>query len=261
MARDLSNVVSDIFVGSMARHSCWRNLSNDPSVRTKMPNLKYMTIPITDNAFEIPIFALDKLVDTIRMENIIPDTLVVPLYTIQASSRYTSLGPVMQDVLCERYKDSRLAKITVRNLEKNYYGCYGAIFNSNYEPLLLCTWQVGRTPDRRTSLGEKLTFFKPLIRVSPKCFTEDRDLVTKFITEKFLGSALSTNAVYPGPHVLNSRFLLDPPELEMPLRAVIDDMPFQLTTVLRPSINTTNDTLLNVAKAFSQEIAEEPNGA
>ncbi len=258
MARDLSNVVSDIFVGSMARHSCWRCLSDDPNVRAKMPNLKYLTIPITDNAFEIPVFALDKLADTIRVENIIPDTLIAPLYTTQDCSRYTSLGPVMQDVLCERFRDSRLAKITVRNLEKNYYGCYGAIFNSDYEPLLLCTWQVGRTRATDNSLRERLTFFKPLIRVSPKCFTEDRDLVTKFITEKFLGSALSTSVYCPGPHVLNSRFLLDPPELQMPLRAIIDDMPFQLTTVLRPSINTTNDTLLNVAKAFSQEIAEEP---
>ena len=257
MARDLSYVVSDIFVGSMARHSCWRSLSDDPSVVAKMPNLKYLTIPITDNAFEIPLFALDKLVDTIRQEHIMPNTLIVPLYTVQKASRYTSLGPVMQDVLCERYKDSRLAKIAVRNLEKNYYGCYGAIFNSDYEPLLLCTWQVGRTSDRQSSLGERLTFFKPVIRVSPKCFTENRDLVTKFITEKFLGSALSTVVNCPGPHVLNNRFLLDPPDLQMPLRAVVDDMPFPLTTVTRPSINTTNDTLLNVAKAFSQEIAEE----
>lgn len=257
MARDLSYVVSDIFVGSRARHSCWRDLSDDLSITTKMPNLKYLIIPITDNAFEIPLFALDALADTIRVENIIPNTLIAPLYTMQKASRYTSVGPVMQDILCERYKDSRLAKISMRNLEKSYYGCYGAIFNSDYEPLLLCTWQVGRIEDRQTSLREKLTFFKPLIRVSPKCFTEDRDLVTKFIIEKFLGCALANLAHCPA-HVLNSNFVLNPQEPQMPIRVVIDDIPFQLTTVMRPSINTTNETLLNVAKAFSQEIAEEP---
>ena len=133
----------------------------------------YMTNHIfNSNITEIPIY------------NSLSSREIIPLFTFSSTSikERKTFGPLLKELSFTRGAG---ALNKVRDKDGNfYYGMRGLIFNSNLEPLVLCTIRPGTSSDT-TEL---------ILRVSPKVFNSD-NVVCKGI-QKYLIAYCSTVSRY-----------------------------------------------------------------
>lgn len=101
--------------------------------------------------------------------------LVVPLYVSESYPRRTS-DSIIRSLFSVH--NSGLQKVTT-NKGEVYLGNRGIILDSDYNPLLICTWSFKKGEDNR------YYFHKPTIRVSPSVFTSN-GIVEKAILKKII---------------------------------------------------------------------------
>jgi hypothetical protein len=239
--RTLPSIVRDMFelYGHTVCYYSRRN-SNNP-----IESGGYMEVPIKDDVFELPLLAFPDFNGIMtRDADTETEALVVDLNTTGSSSSYRTLDRVMQDVLLESFSSSRLVAIKMEQPGGNLicYGTHGAIFDEDFNPMLLCSYQV-----QRYTQGEETRYslIRPIIRVNPDTFKSRETPMQKFINNKLLIACLEENLHLPYTYHLHRR--IDTDDARLPARIEIDSMPFIIHKPDVPSISTTNQQLLQLA--------------
>lgn len=105
----------------------------------------YMLIPVAEDTIEIPtmtMYSLSMVEEKILKKEPI-DTLVVNLNNTGAYTTYKTAEASVKSAFSVSYRKARLKKlISVGNPEKTYYGTYGAIFDENFKPVVMLSWEL-----------------------------------------------------------------------------------------------------------------------
>lgn len=248
MARNINDLVHDLFYGrtQYAYHS-------DPHDDKLKEEYTYMEIPINKSEFEIPLFALDSFNSIYSKENNTTiEAIVAFLKTVHKTPGYKTLNRNMMDVLLESL-DQTLIKVSVdyNGSERPYFVTKGAVFDSHFKPLLLCSWNISRGKacnGYATCLVEY-----PIIRISPDCYLHQNDNMQKFICKRFINASLSTCLNLQNCTINTSLNARDRTAFKTP-KVEIGEFPFTIKIVSTPSISTTNETLMNILKEHLDEI-------
>lgn len=251
--RELSSVIRYCFENSLS------NYTNGSSI---LENDKFadMIIPINSNSFEVPIFALEAFsVMHLRGTVESTDAIVVNLCKGTGTSTYKSLACRVRDILQKGYSANQLTLLTEGSDPNPYYGTGGAIFNKDFQPVMLLTWQMQKVFDIEEENSRYLfryRFTKPILRVAPEVFILKADSVQRFIINKIVPKLLNLSYVYkPDMRACSELFLRNDYTRLVP-KVEIEKCPFEVKEADAPSISTTNEKLLDVALNNLEEIIQ-----
>lgn len=207
----------------------------------------YMTIPLIGNHIEVPLFAFRALLGPLDSE-----AIVVGLNQIGCTTNYKSLPNNLRHALSYSYKGSHLTRIPLGN-EGSYYATWGAIFDKNYLPVMLLTWEIDKVPVEGIL---KYKTVHPVLRIAPEVFKKT-NAIEKYIVNKIIPEALSITCL-EWPYRSGSNFIIHNVEdLTPDIKVIIDHCPFAIRKTAVPSISTTNKDLLNIALDNLDEIIND----
>lgn len=219
----------------------------------------YMLIPVTGDNIEIPtmaMYSLYKVADKITNKKPI-DTIVINLENTGGFTTYKSVDACFRDAFRVSYQNARLRKlITVGNPEKTYYGTYGAIFDENFKPVVMLSWELKKIYRDDEQDSFKYKFIRPILRVAPEVFINKSNTVERFIINKLIPTTLSLTHIYPPINPGNRIFDSGSIGYDRKAKILIEDCPFVIKETDVPSISTTNEELLGTALNYIDEIIE-----
>lgn len=217
----------------------------------------YMVIPITNDSIEIPtmvMYSLTAIENKIK-KNESPDAIVVNLKNTGGYTTYKSLEAGVKDMFSSLYKNSNLRKLTtVGDPEKTYYGTYGAIFDENFKPIVMLSWEVKKVYRDDELRPYKYKFIRPILRVAPEVFLNKNNAVERYIINKIIPTVLSLNYI-SSPGFYGDR-IYESNNGDGKVKVVVEECPFVIKEADVPSISTTNEKLLDVALNYIDEIVE-----
>lgn len=254
MARDLGSAIYQAYLGvqttSSGTNYYWGRRNNTSSGKKK-----YLEIPINEDYFELPVFAIEQFINLTKDNKDLSTGLITAmLYTYDRTPRYKSLDVYMRDMVMENFTLDRLVKCEVKNGNEMvpYYCTHGAVFDNLYNPIMMFTWQM-----RRIWLNEETRiykFIKPILRISPDCYISQQDAMQRWIVKKAAAVGLGTDIRIPFYRDLNDSFVQEVDTLDWKLTVEICNSPFKIKTADVPSISTTNENLLQLAIDHIEEI-------
>lgn len=230
----------------------WRNRNS----REKRDKTVYMEIPITGDIFEVPAFALHAFQSKDMFFD--KDLIVARLECIGVKSNYKSLAVSIRDTIESSFKNNSLAKIaTVGDPQRTYYGTQGAIFDENYNPVMLATWEIKKVHSKECAQSFQYMFTRPILRVVPEVVINKYNTVERYIVNKIIPTALSLNYITT-PVMRNTSNIFLPTYYgnSSKVKIIIDKFPFSLKEPDTPSISTTNSSLLHVAMEHIDELVQ-----
>ena len=233
MARTLNGTLENLFRGfNYAR--CYPDIGQSLN-----PTVKYMEIPISENRFEVPIFAMDGFNKAIRSNRNI-EALTVILNSTGYHSGYVTLDRNMIDVLLERFSRSRLALVNVKDKNNvlTYYGTQGAIFDKDLNPVMMCSFLMEKNQEGNYRC------VRPILRIKPQVYMNKANPMERYIVNKIAPTCLSNSVLANG----TTRSV---PKVE------IDECPFVIRTSDVPNASTTNKELLQIAINHVDEIIND----
>lgn len=201
----------------------------------------YMTIPLTDNHIEVPAFVAYSL-----QNNLDKEAIIVTINHTGNVPPYKSLSCNIRYAIDLAYSPYHLIKITPDG-EDPYYATFGAIFNKDYIPVMLMTWEMVKEPVQDLPHPFMYKLVRPVLRIAPEVFKKS-NAVEKYIVNKILPEALAIGYMdYPnyenGPSFIHHNY----DDVSPNLKAVIEECPFSIRGTDTPSISTTNKDLLSIA--------------
>lgn len=259
MPRNIGFTIGRVFENcEYIRTGSWYG-RNTPQHNSKV---LYMDIPIDEDVFEIPTFAFSTFCSTIasgRDEE--TSALIVSLDTQENMSQYKSIDRALQDILVEDFCHSRLILIPVKQGDStvNYYGTHGALFDKDFKPLAICSYQIERfLVERENEDGETDSFIgyklqKAILRVAPWVYLYKDTAIEKYIVNKMITGCLQDMVSLPPRS--NERILIKRSDRLQPI-VEICNCPFNLHLADTPSISTTNQQLLQVALDHIEEVMQ-----
>ena len=253
MARDLEQAIESAFRGmNTYTRGCQYWYGDRPiPVSTK----KYMEIPIEEDIFELPVFALSDFNELTRdNKDLSTEAITAMLFSLNKEPRYKSLDRYMRDIILEQFTHSRLVKCEVKQGTETilYYGTHGAVFDKYYNPMMMCLWQIERRWVNEKT--RKYHFIKPILRINPDCYVHQWDPMQRWIAKKAATAALTETIYKPFGRDLTDAFEEIPYDARMDLTVEISKSPFRIRTADTPSISTTNKSLLQLVIDHIEEI-------
>lgn len=222
---NLSWTITNMFRPIIEFSHCHCNYRNpEPSFLDVWEHTKMMTVPTTGESFEIPSFL------TTRARLFDKDALVVNLNSWDYVPRYVSVANALGQALVEEFPTKRLIKVKITKLDIPYYATKGAIFDAEFNPLIMAVWKV----ERSLVDPNQILFQKPILRVSPKCFIENKDPVQRYVVQKILKCTLETKT-------------MDEQGNEVQIAVAIEDCPYTITKAAPPNVYTTSEQLRQAA--------------
>jgi hypothetical protein len=256
MARTLLWTVKEMFRNKYVGGKTVSNYRNRPE-----PNnmVRYLEIPIQQDIFEVPLFALNtfmELVTSGRASDV--EAIVTCLITQNRISYYKTLDRSMKDLLNESYENSRLVRMEVGSGENKvlYYVTHGAVFDNEFNPIMIATWQIRRhLMDAEDSKWVyKYEFIKPVVHINPDTFLTKDDQMRRFICNKLANTCLEEKMNYPDADSFH--FVEKGRRESISVKIDIDDIPFTILDTDIPSVSTTNKQLLQLAIDYIDEITQ-----
>lgn len=212
----------------------------------------FLAIPVRENTFELPLFVLDHYIQAYH-DYPQMDALVAELTIGDYMPKYKTVNRYMQDVLENSFSKIHLISLKAENGHDivTYYGTRGLILNQNLEPVLTCSWEMGRYQDAQGIVRHR--FLKPMLRIHPDCYLQQDDTMRKFIVRKLLPCAL--NSRFLSPPTVSIHFDTDSTVLHK-VKAEIGHSPFTHSTVSPPEFSITDQELLQVACNYPNEFIQ-----
>lgn len=238
--------------------SCYEDIGRAPHsyCNCEIPIAKtiYMTIPVTEDKFEVPLFALDYLV---RISDSDMDLLAVTLESIGKKSYYKTIDASIKAYLGTDLHSYHLIKLPTKEGESKYYCSHGAIFDEDFIPVMLMTWEMEKVESSSADCPYKLKVLRPILRISPKVVLYKSNSVERYIINRILPSSLALYHIY-NPYVRGcSKLELNGyGDKSFKVKVIIENIPFELKKPDTPSISTTNEELMKVALDNLEEIAQ-----
>lgn len=191
-----------------------------------------MEIPVSAD-MEIPVFLIPDLRQTDRILSY--KKIVFNLYESQVVSPYSSVEASIKFAFGLQLKWG-CCKIKVPKTDIFYYCTAGAIFDKDWKPVCMCTWNLHLSDDN------KLTYSNPVLRISPNVILEKSDTLQKFILGKITRSVLEGNVRNPDTYLYH------------PVSVKVEKIPFKVLEVKQPDIHTTNEGLMAILGKYQNEI-------
>lgn len=216
---------------------------------------KYMVIPLNGDALEVPVFALHTLLSNSYANTKDVDALVVQIDYAGSVSTYKSLDARFRDTMAITYGSTRLLKLD-NNGSDIYYSTCGTVFNKDFEPIMMLTWEF--TKDT-SEMGEeempyRWKFARPILRIAPEVLKKSNP-VERYIVNRILSTIVDVGCtIYPPYRTINGMFVS--PDISFRAKVIIDENPFKLREVDKPSISTTNESLLAIAYEHIEELVK-----
>lgn len=218
----------------------------------------YMLIPVTGDNIEIPtmaMYSLPTLENKILQKEPI-DALVVNLNNNGGYSSFKSVSASIRDAFTVLYKNAHLRKlVTVGDPEKTYYGTYGAIFDENFKPVAMLSWELKKIYRDNGQDSFKYKFIRPILRVAPEVFINKSNTVERFIINKLIPTTLSLTHIY-SPIYRRKIYDTNNGDCNLKAKVLVEDCPFVIKETDVPSISTTNEELLGTVLNYIDEVIE-----
>lgn len=215
-----------------------------------------MTIPIINSGvFEIPVEAMkilwtDDYVTQPSLNDF--DTIRLQLNYLGKKASYKSANAIIKQLFSLGYKNSGLTKCILED-GVIYYGGNGIILDKDFHPVLMLTWKVQRRlviSDIDLQSFYPYQLVNPVMRISPNVFAKE-DIIQRYIASKILNIGVDMNNVtFRCPY--NGLVSYKP---SYRVEVIIDNLPFAVTPVSTPSINTSDKELLAIAAAHINEMS------
>ena len=219
----------------------------------------YMLIPVTGDNIEIPtmaMFSLPTLENKILQKEPI-DALAVNLNNNGGYSTFKSVSASIRDAFTVLYKNAHLRKlVTVGDPEKAYYGTYGAIFDENFKPIVMLSWELKKIYRDDEQDPFRYKFVRPVLRVAPEVFINKSNTVERFIINQIIPTALSINYLSSPSCHRSVIYESNSVNCNTKVKVLIEKIPFIIKETDVPSISTTNEELLDTALNYIDEIIE-----
>ena len=219
----------------------------------------YMLIPVTGNNIEIPtmtMYSLPTLENKILQKEPI-DALVVNLNNNGGYSSFKSASASIRDAFTVLYKNAHLRKlVTVGDPEKTYYGTYGAIFDENFKPIVMLSWELEKIYRDDEQVPFRYKFIRPILRVAPEVFINKSNTVERFIINQIIPTALSINYLSSPSCHRSVIYESNSTNCNTKVKVLIEKIPFIIKETDVPSVSTTNEELLDTALNYIDEIIE-----
>ena len=219
----------------------------------------YMLIPVTGDNIEIPtmaMYSLPTLENKILQKEPI-DALVVNLNNNGGYSSFKSASASIRDAFTVLYKNAHLRKlVTVGDPEKTYYGTYGAIFDENFKPIVMLSWELKKIYRDDDQDPFRYKFIRPILRVAPEVFINKSNTVERFIINQIIPTALSVIYLSSPRCYRSVIYESNSANCNTKVKVLIEKIPFIIKETDVPSISTTNEELLGTALNYIDEIIE-----
>lgn len=212
----------------------------------------YLMVPIKGNKIEVPVFALCHYIDLVVKYGLcdLPDYMALELKSKAKRSRFKSFDKIIKNVLSGEFYGNRLIRFEGKDNDRtiDYYGTNAALFDKDFNPLILCTWEfekevVGNSED----LKYCYCLVRPALRIDPHFYTEKYDNVGRFVCKKMMALLLNTPDIYV-PYIPRTQSGIGySHQLVRIPKVVIDEMPFKICKPGNPSIATTSQELRETA--------------
>ena len=203
---------------------------------------RLFVIDVSSDEIEVPVFARS------AVESIVGDKLkfpyvshvnkiIIPMYVnIYTQSRRTA-DSIVVEFFSRVDFNQRLQKV-ITNKGEVYYGGKGIILDKNFNILLLCTLACRRMEYRGRQV---MSYYKPIIHVSPQVFLRSEGLINKSILKKIIPFYVSQNI---GQVYSSYDFISDIPEGTKP-QILIDDVSKLIENPVKPTPQKCSDDVLN----------------
>lgn len=203
---------------------------------------RLFVIDVSSDEIEVPVFAESAVESVIRDKLEFPyvshvNKIIIPMYV----NTYTQLRRTADCIVREFFSgvnfNKRLQKV-ITNKGEIYYGSKGIILDKDFNILLLCTLACRRMEYRDRQV---MSYYKPIIHVSPQVFLRGEGLIEKSILKKIIPFYVSQNI---DPIRTNPGFVNDIPEGTKP-QILIDDVSKLIENPVKPTPQKCSDDVLN----------------
>ena len=203
---------------------------------------RLFVIDVSSDEIEVPVFARYSVESVIRNKFEFPsikhvDKIVIPMYINTPNQSKRTADSIVSDFFLNTSFNRRLQKVTT-NKGEVYYGSKGIILDKNFNILLLCTIVCKKIEYRG---GQVMSYYKPVIHVSPQVFLKGESLICKSILKKIIPFYVSHNI-----DLVTTRayFMNDIPEGTKP-QILIDDVNKFIENPIKPTPQKCSDDVLN----------------
>ena len=210
----------------------------------------FMVMPLTEEKFELPVFALNDFTHVTHPNPRSIESLVAKLEYQGHTSTYKSLDARIRNLFLTPYRENRLCKLDAVG-DEVYYITLGAIFDRNFNPIMMFTWEIEKKYEDNGQYY--LSLERPILRVDPEIYVSKRTPVERYIVNKIIPKSLGIHTIYRPYTRINTLFKGND-WTSSEVKVIIDKNPFILKHPDTPSISTTNRDLLDVALNNIEEV-------
>jgi hypothetical protein len=203
---------------------------------------RFLVTKVGDDEIEVPVIAREHIEQAVS-DVMSPltgasriQTVVLPLYENSAPQERRTFDSFIRQFFVTTNYSRRLQKIT-SNKGEVYYGGKGLIFDSRYNPLIMCTLKARKQVQESGTF--RMAYFKPVIYVNPIVFLESDKLINKGIIKKLIPYYTSRDIDFPRN---NYRFSSNPEDRKV--KVIVDNFNKFFVEPIKPTPSaTTNDAL------------------
>ena len=203
---------------------------------------RLFVLDVSSDEIEVPVFAKSAVESVVIDKLEFPyvshvNKIIIPMYV----NAYTQSRRTADSIVGEFFSgvdfNRRLQKV-ITNKGEVYYGGKGIILDKDFNILLLCTLACRRMEYRGRQV---MSYYKPIIHVSPQVFLKGDGLIDKSILKKIIPFYLSQNICQT---CANPDFVSDIPEGTKP-QILIDDVSKLIERPVKPTPQKYSDDVLN----------------
>ena len=203
---------------------------------------RLFVIDVSSDEIEVPVFARSAVESVVRGKLEFPyithtSKIVIPMYVNTYNQSRRTADSIINDFFSRTNFNQRLQKVTT-NKGEVYYGGKGIILDKDFNILFLCTIVCRRMEHRGRQV---MSYYKPVIHVSPQVFLRDDSLINKSILKKVIPFYVSHNIDSVNTHAY---FRSDIPEGTKP-QILIDDVSKFIENPAKPTPQKCSDDVLN----------------
>lgn len=198
--------------------------------RTPPPHV-FMEVPINNGISEIPLLVYATHIfegNTLASY----DSIVIKMGECRHVGQFRTIDANIRNTIGMN-TSSNLAEICCD--DRTYYVSRGTIFDNNMIPVMMLSWQI-------QNIDGTIKCIAPIMRLSPECFKKD-DSMRKYLCGKFLDVSATTCIPTDIYGILHHKHI----------KIEVDDSPFYVHPIEVPSIDTTNEELLQLAADHAEE--------
>lgn len=203
---------------------------------------RLFVIDVSSDEIEVPVFARSAVESVVRGKLEFPhrthtSKIVIPMYVNTYNQSRRTADSIVNTFFSRVDFNQRLQKVTT-NKGEVYYGGKGIILDKDFNILLLCTIVCKRMEYRGRQV---MSYYKPVIHVSPQVFLRGEGLIDKSILKKIIPFYVSRNINTINTHAY---FRSDIPEGTKP-QILIDDVSKFIENPAKPTPQKCSDDVLN----------------